>query len=187
MPEARGRFYQFVHSAAQRFAGLPILRVHRHNELPEGTTDHPPLHDLHPGDIVEVAPIQTLSAGAVNPQTLAAVDRTTEIATVVNHPHLEPILDADADEAVAGAAFVQEAPPIPAPIAAPTSVQTDVVEAPSAVPGLPPQRVVLVSEPGTPEGEIPAVTPPEAVPEAPVETHLTPAEAEAIRDSPSGV
>lgn len=175
MPEARGRFYLFVHTAAERFADLPILRVHRHAELPEGTTDHPPLHDLHPGDIVEVAPISMVATGAVNPQTLAAVDRTTEIATVVNHPHLEPILDADADDAVAGAAFVQEAPPIPAPIAVSTPVQTDIVEAPSALPGLPPQPVVLVSEPGKPEGEVPAVTP------------MTPGEVEAIRDSPSGV
>jgi hypothetical protein len=170
MPEHRGRFYLFVHHAAIRFADLPILRVHRHMEPPEGS-EAPPLHDLHPGDVVEVAPI---TAGPTSPAGVP-----TEVATVVNHPALMPLLDSAADLEVEHVAYVQDASgAVPVASIPVVPLQTDIVETPAA-PEATPQPAVLVSEPGTPEGEIPAVMP--------LEPHLTPGELEAIRDSPSGV
>lgn len=185
MPEQRGRFYLFVHHAAMRFADLPILRVHRHMDPPEGQ-DPPPLADLHPGDVVEVAPISTL------PPNAAGVP--VEVATVVNHPALMPLLDSAADTEVEHAAYVQDSTgPVPAPPVPVVPLQTDVVTTPAA-PEAPPQPVVLFSEPGTPEGEIPAVTPAASLEDLsnPNTTQTTapnlpPSELEAIRDSPSGV
>jgi len=106
-PEPHGRFYRFIHHAAMSFPFLPILRVHRHAAPPEGQ-DPPPLADLHPGDVVEVAPVHILSPGDTHPETGAAVTLPTEVAVVVNSPHLELIPAAEATAENIGAALVQD-------------------------------------------------------------------------------
>src|SRR5438445_13587683 len=91
----RGLFYHYIGTEGKRFPSLATPRVRRAQAPPEGQ-DPPPLADLHPGDIVEVAPVTVLGPGDLHPETGVVVTETTEVSGIVSHPGLEPIHDADA-------------------------------------------------------------------------------------------